>query len=49
MENWEEFTNDTIAALLEDGSDPDAEYTIEHHFYPSSTLARRLQEQSPPI
>jgi regulator of RNase E activity RraB len=33
MENWEEFTNDTIAALLEDGSDPDAEYTIEHHFY----------------
>jgi regulator of RNase E activity RraB len=33
MENWQEFTNDTIAALLEDGSDPDAEYTIEHHFY----------------
>ncbi len=33
MENWLEFTNDTIAALLEDGSDPDAEYTIEHHFY----------------
>ena len=33
MENWEEFTNDTVAALLEDGSDPDAEYTIEHHFY----------------
>jgi len=23
--------------------------TIEHHFYLSSTLARRLQEQSPPI
>lgn len=33
MENWQEFTNDTIAALLEDGSDPDALYTIEHHFY----------------
>ena len=33
MENWQEFTEDTIAALLEDGSDPDAEYTIEHHFY----------------
>lgn len=33
MENWQEFTNDTISALLEDGSDPDAEYTIEHHFY----------------
>ena len=33
MENWQEFTEDTIAALLEDGSDPDALYTIEHHFY----------------
>ena len=33
MENWQEFTEDTIAALMEDGSDPDAEYTIEHHFY----------------
>jgi regulator of RNase E activity RraB len=30
---WQEFTEDTINALLEDGSDPDAEYTIEHHFY----------------
>jgi regulator of RNase E activity RraB len=33
MENWQEFTEDTIAALLEDGSDQDALYTIEHHFY----------------
>ncbi|WP_337843457.1 ribonuclease E inhibitor RraB [Rheinheimera sp.] len=33
MENWKEFAEDTIAALMEDGSDPDAEYTIEHHFY----------------
>lgn len=33
MENWQEFTEETIAALLEDGSDPDAMYTIEHHFY----------------
>ena len=33
MQNWQEFTEDTIAALLEDGSDPDALYTIEHHFY----------------
>jgi regulator of RNase E activity RraB len=33
MENWQEFTEDTIAALLEDGSDPDAQYPIEHHFY----------------
>ncbi len=33
MENWNEFTEETVNALLEDGSDPDAEYTIEHHFY----------------
>lgn len=33
MENWREFTEETVNALLEDGSDPDAEYTIEHHFY----------------
>lgn len=33
MENWQEFTEETIAALLEDGSDPEAMYTIEHHFY----------------
>ncbi|MDX1536899.1 ribonuclease E inhibitor RraB [Arsukibacterium sp.] len=33
MENWQEFTEDTIGALLEDGSDPDALYTVEHHFY----------------
>lgn len=32
-ENWKDFTDDTIDALMEDGSDPDAEYTIEHHFY----------------
>ena len=33
MENWQEFTEDTISALLEDGSDPDALYTGAHHFY----------------
>jgi regulator of RNase E activity RraB len=33
MENWREFTEETVNALLEDGSDPAAEYTIEHHFY----------------
>jgi len=32
-ENWHEFTEETVNALLEDGSDPDAEYTVEHHFY----------------
>ncbi len=32
-ENWQEFTEETVNALLEDGSDPEAEYTVEHHFY----------------
>lgn len=27
-----EFANDIVEQLLEDGSDPDAWYTIEHHF-----------------
>ena len=31
-ENWQEFTEETVNALLEDGSDPDAEYTVEHIF-----------------
>ncbi|PSW15082.1 ribonuclease E inhibitor RraB [Photobacterium sanctipauli] len=32
IEEQKEETRDIIAALLEDGSDPDALYTIEHHF-----------------
>ncbi|MDZ7902411.1 MAG: hypothetical protein U5L01_07670 [Rheinheimera sp.] len=36
-ENWSEFTEETVNALLEDGSDPDAEYTIEAPF-----LSRRF-------
>ncbi|GGW93054.1 ribonuclease E inhibitor RraB [Alteromonas halophila] len=31
-EEWYEFNQETIEALLEDGSQPDADYTIEHHF-----------------
>lgn len=31
-EEWYEFNQETIDALLEDGSQPDAEYSIEHHF-----------------
>ncbi|MGF1682067.1 ribonuclease E inhibitor RraB [Photobacterium makurazakiensis] len=32
IEEQKEETRDIIAALLEDESDPDALYTIEHHF-----------------
>jgi len=31
-EEWYAFNQETIEALLEDGSQADAEYTIEHHF-----------------
>ena len=29
---WQEETAEIIAELMEDGSNPDAEYPIEHHF-----------------
>lgn len=29
---WQEFNQETIDALLEDGSQADADYEIEHHF-----------------
>ncbi|UXI00942.1 ribonuclease E inhibitor RraB [Photobacterium sp. TY1-4] len=32
IEEQKEETREIIAALLEDGSDPDALYSIEHHF-----------------
>ncbi|AMG72354.1 TPA: ribonuclease E inhibitor RraB [Morganella morganii] len=32
LEEQREETRAIIAELLEDGSDPDAQYTIEHHF-----------------
>ncbi|MGF1877694.1 ribonuclease E inhibitor RraB [Photobacterium frigidiphilum] len=32
IEEQKEETRDIIAALLEDGSEPEALYTIEHHF-----------------
>ncbi|WP_199611156.1 ribonuclease E inhibitor RraB [Flocculibacter collagenilyticus] len=32
MQDWQEFTVKIIDELLEDGSDPDALHTIEHHF-----------------
>ena len=31
-EEWYEFNQETIDALLEDGSQADADYTIEHNF-----------------
>ncbi len=30
-EEWYEFNQETIEALLDDGSQPDADYSIEHH------------------
>ena len=30
-EEWYEFNEDTIEALIEDGSQADATYTLEHH------------------
>lgn len=32
IQQWQEETDAIIAHLLADGSDPDAIYTIEHHF-----------------
>lgn len=29
--DWQEFNSETVAALLEDGSNPDAPHTIEYH------------------
>ncbi|MER2492151.1 ribonuclease E inhibitor RraB [Catenovulum sediminis] len=41
-ENPQAFSQTVIAALLEDGSDPSAIYTIEHHF--SSSDFDRLEK-----
>jgi len=30
--DWQEFTNDIVEQLLEDGSNTEAMYVIEHHF-----------------
>ncbi|ABM01341.1 ribonuclease E inhibitor RraB [Shewanella amazonensis] len=38
----QEETRDIVQSLLDDGSDPDAEYMIEHHF--SSTNFDRLEK-----
>lgn len=32
MKEWQEFTEEVIEALLEDGSNQEAMHTIEHHF-----------------
>ncbi len=32
LADWRVFTEECVAALLADGSDPDATYVIEHHF-----------------
>ncbi|WP_018983353.1 ribonuclease E inhibitor RraB [Salinimonas chungwhensis] len=32
LAEWHEFNQETMDALLEDGSQTDADYSIEHHF-----------------
>ena len=32
MENWREISEDIVSSLLEDGSDPEILYEVEHHF-----------------
>jgi regulator of RNase E activity RraB len=32
MENWREISEDIVESLLEDGSNPDVLYEVEHHF-----------------
>ncbi|MCW8091732.1 ribonuclease E inhibitor RraB [Alteromonas sp. ASW11-130] len=41
-EEWYTFNQETIDALLEDGSEADADYTIEHHF--ASTNFDKLEK-----
>ncbi len=41
-EEWYAFNQETIDALLEDGSEADADYTIEHHF--ASTNFDKLEK-----
>ncbi|MGO1617014.1 MAG: ribonuclease E inhibitor RraB [Oceanisphaera sp.] len=32
LQEWKQETRDIISSLLDDGSNPNVEYTIEHHF-----------------
>lgn len=32
MENWREISEDIVSSLLEDGSNPETLYEVEHHF-----------------
>ena len=32
MENWREISEDIVGSLLEDGSNPEKLYEVEHHF-----------------
>ncbi|MFD1006961.1 MULTISPECIES: ribonuclease E inhibitor RraB [Oceanisphaera] len=32
LQEWQEETREIISSLIDDGSNPDVEYTIEHHF-----------------
>ncbi|WP_404341008.1 ribonuclease E inhibitor RraB [Pseudoalteromonas mariniglutinosa] len=32
MENWRDISDDIVTSLLEDGSNPEVLYEVEHHF-----------------
>jgi regulator of ribonuclease activity B len=45
--DWKEFTNDIIEQLLEDGSNTEAMYGIEHHFVAEDAdVADKAQQEA---
>ena len=46
-QDWQAFTNEIVELLLEDGSNPEAMYVIEHHFVGlNSTEVDEAQQQA---
>ena len=39
--DWQEFSNDIIEQLIEDGSNTEAMYGIEHHFVAENNRTSR--------
>ena len=44
--DWQEFSNDIIEQLLEDGSNPEAMYGLEHHFVAEDPEAADKAQQN---
>lgn len=44
--DWQEFSNDIVEQLLEDGSNPEAMYVIEHHFVAQDEQQADLAQQN---